>query len=129
MATLTWAVLMALWHRYAWIMWNDKWLIKKFIDYGKNNFEKYVELPYDNYMIEKTRDSQVADLENLNKWAYAWSSMWAAFLSNFVLNKEDYTHIDIAGTAINLYEPYWLMNKWMTWFWVDSLSEILANLK
>ncbi len=128
-ATLTWAVMMALWYRYAWIMWNDKSFIKDFINYSKNNFEKYVELPFDNYFIEKTRASQVADLENLNRWVYAWSSMWAAFLSNFVLNNEKYTHLDIAWPAINSFEPYWLFNKWMTWFWVDSLSKILLNLK
>ena len=128
-ATLTWAVMVALWFRYAWIMWNDKKLIKTFLDYSSKNFEKYIELPFDNYFIEKTKASKVADLENLNRWVYAWSSMWAAFLSNFVLNNELYTHLDIAGTAINSFEPYGLMNKWMTWFWVDSLSEILTNLK
>lgn len=129
MATLTWAVMMALWYRYAWIMWNDKALIKNFIDYSKKNFEKYVELPFDNYFIEKTKASSVADLENLNRWVYAWSSMWAAFLSNFVLNDEEYTHLDIAWPAINSFEPYGLMNKWMTWFWVDSLSKIIIDLK
>jgi len=129
MATLTWAVMMALWHRYAWIMWDDKKLIKDFINYSKNNFEKYIELPYDNYFIEKTKESSVADLENLNIWTYAWSSMWAAFLSNFILNNEKYTHLDIAWTALNWFEAYWLFNKWMTWFWVDSLSSILLDLK
>lgn len=129
MATLTWAAVVALWYRYAWIMWNDKKLIKKFIDYSKTNFEKYFELPFDNYFIQKTKDSQVADLENLNRWVLAGSSMWAAFLSNFVLNDELYTHLDIAWPAINSYEPYGLMNKWMTWFWVDSLTEILINLE
>jgi leucyl aminopeptidase len=59
----------------------------------------------------------------------AWSSMWAAFLSNFIDNNELYTHIDIAGTAINSFEAYGLMNKWMTGFWVDSISEILQSLK
>ncbi len=127
-ATLTWVVMVALWFRYAWIMWNDKALIKNFIDYSKNNFEKYIELPYDNYFIEKTK-SKIADLENLNRWIYAWSSMWAAFLANFVLNWEKYTHLDIAWAAINSFEPYWLINKWMTWFWVDSISSILQKLK
>lgn len=128
-ATLTWAVMVALWYRYAWIMWNDKELIKKFIDYSQDNFEKYIQLPFDNYFIEKTKDSKVADVENLNRWVYAWSSMWAAFLSNFVLNGEKYTHLDIAWTALNWLEPYWLFNKWSTWFWVDSLSSILIDIK
>jgi leucyl aminopeptidase len=55
--------------------------------------------------------------------------MWAAFLSNFIDNNELYTHIDIAWVAINEFEPYWLLNKWMTGFWVDSLSNILLNLE
>jgi leucyl aminopeptidase len=55
--------------------------------------------------------------------------MWAAFLSNFVLNGEWYTHLDIAGTALNSLEPYGYANLWMTGFWVDSLSTIFKELK
>ena len=84
-------------------------------------------MPFDDYFVEKTK-SEIADLENLNVWVKAWSTMWAAFLVNFCLNNEKYTHIDIAWTALNSYEPYWYANKWMTWFWVDSISYILKNL-
>jgi leucyl aminopeptidase len=71
-------------------------------------------LPYENYIKEKTT-SKIADLENLNRWIYAWSTMWAAFLSNFILNNEKYTHIDIAWTAL---KRFWnilickCMNDW-----------------
>ena len=128
MATLTWACMVALGFRYAWIMWNDEKLIKKFLKYSENNFEKYNKLPFDNYFIEKTK-SEIADLENLNRWVYAGSTMWAAFLYNFLMNNEDYTHVDIAWTALNSFEPYWLANKWMTGFWVDSVSSILQGLE
>lgn len=127
MATLTGACMVALGFRYAWIMWNDEKLINKFLDYSENHFEKYNKLPFDSYFVEKTK-SEIADLENLCRWVYAWSTMWAAFLSNFCLNNEKYTHLDIAGTALNSFEPYWYANKWMTWFWVDSVSFILKNL-
>lgn len=126
-ATLTWACMVALGYRYAWIMWNDEEIISKFLDYSKNNFEKYNRLPFDDYFIDKTK-SKIADLENLNRWVYAWSTMWAAFLSNFVLNWEKYTHLDIAGTALNSFEAYGYANLWMTWFWVDSLSTIFNEL-
>ena len=126
-ATLTWACMVALGFRYAWIMWNDKEFINKFLDYSETNFEKYNKLPFDDYFVEKTK-SEIADLENLNVWVKAWSTMWAAFLANFCLNNEKYTHIDIAWTALNSYEPYWYANKWMTWFWVDSISYILKSL-
>ncbi len=127
MATLTGACMVALGFRYAWIMWTDKKLIKKFLKYSENNFEKYNKLPFDNYFVEKTK-SEIADLENLNRWVYAGSTMGAAFLYNFLMNNEDYTHIDIAWTALNSYEPYWLANKGMTGFGVDSVSKILSLL-
>lgn len=127
-ATLTWACMVALWFRYAGIMWNDEKLIKEFLNYSSSNFEKYNRLPFDNYFIEKTK-SKIADLENLNRWVYAWSTMWAAFLANFVMNNEKYTHLDIAWTALNWFEPYWYTVKWMTWFWVDSISSIIKKLK
>lgn len=126
-ATLTGAVMVALWFRYAWIMGTDSQFISKCIEYSKENTEKYVELPFDNYFVEKTK-SECADIQNLTEWIRAGSSMWAAFLYNFVDNNELYTHIDIAGTAINSFEPYGLMNKWMTGFWVDSISKIFLNL-
>jgi len=128
LATLTWGVLVALWHRYAGIMGTDKKLISNFLEYSKENFEKYIELPFDNYFIEKTK-WDIADLKNLTEGIKASSTMWAAFLSNFTDNNELYTHIDIAGTAINSYEAYGLMNKWMTGFWVDSISKIFLSLK
>lgn len=127
MATLTWACLVALWYRYAWIMWNDNEFIEKFLNYSEKNVEKYWRLPFDEYFIEKTK-SDIADLKNLTMWIKAWSTMWAAFLANFCLNWEKYTHLDIAWTAINYFENYAYINRWMTWFWVDSISFILKNL-
>lgn len=127
MATLTWACMVALGFRYAGIMWNDDEFIDKFLKYSENNFEKYHRLPFDDYFIEKTK-AEVADLKNLTEWIYAGSTMWAAFLSNFTLNNEKYIHLDIAWTALNSYEPYWYANKWMTGFWVDSISKIVKSL-
>lgn len=127
-ATLTGACLFALGYRYAWIMWDDREIIESLLKYSKTNFEKYLELPFDNYYIEKTK-SEIADYDNLREWIFAWSTMWGAFLYNFLLNKEKFTHIDIAGVANNSYEPYGLYAKWVTWFWVDSLSKLLLSLK
>jgi leucyl aminopeptidase len=49
-------------------------LIKKFINYSDKNFEKYIQLPFDNYFVEKTK-SEIADLENLNHNVKASASM------------------------------------------------------
>ena len=126
-ATLTWAVMVALWFRYAWIMWTDRTIINILLKNSKKDVEKYFELPFDDYYIEKSK-SEIADYDNWTKWISTWSTMWGAFLYNFLENKEKYTHIDIAWVALNSYEPYSYVNKWMTWFWVDSLSKLFLNL-
>lgn len=126
-ATLTWVALFALWYRFAWVMGTDREIIEKLLNYSKTNFEKYLELPFDNYYIEKTK-SQIADYDNLTDWVLTWPTMWGAFLYNFLLNNEKFTHIDIAWVANNSYEPYGLYSKTVTWFWVDSLSKLFIKL-
>jgi len=125
-ATLTGACMVALWYRYAGVMGNDKKMIEKLKKYSKNHSEQYFELPFDDYLISKTK-SKIADYNNLDRSVHAGASMWAAFLSNFLENNELYTHIDIAGTYINEWEAYWKMPKWMTGFWVESLTSILRD--
>ncbi len=126
-ATLTWAVMVALGHRYAGIMGTDRERIKKFVKYSDTQTEQYVELPFDDYFLEKTK-SEIADYKNLDRKVHAWSSMGAAFLANFLENKEPYTHIDIAGVYLNWGEPYGKVNSWATGFWVESISEILSQM-
>lgn len=125
-ATLTGACMYALGYNYAWIMWNDKYVISKLLEQSKDNAEKYVELPFWNFYIEKTK-WEISDLKNLTEWVYAWASMWAAFLANFCDKWEKFTHIDIAWVA-NYPESYALYTKWATWFWVDSLSKLFMEL-
>jgi leucyl aminopeptidase len=47
-------------------MGDNRKIIDNILNYSKNNFEKYVELPFDNYFIEKTK-SKMADLDNRTK--------------------------------------------------------------
>ena len=126
-ATLTWACMMALWFRYAWVMWNDKKAISAILKQSKVSYEKYHELPFDSYFVEKCK-SEIADLENLNRWVYAGSTMWGAFISHFCMHDEKYMHLDIAWAALNSYEPYGIANKWMTWFGVESISNYYLSL-
>lgn len=126
-ATLTWVALFALGYRYAWIMWDDRIMLDNLLNYSKENFEKYFELPFDKYYIEKTK-SLIADFDNWTAGIYTWSTMGGAFIYNFLLNKEKFTHIDIAWVANNRFEPYWLYPKSTTWFWVDSLSNLFTNM-
>ncbi len=125
-ATLTWAVMVALGFRYAGIMGTDRKMLETLLKYSQKNTEKYVELPFGEHFMEKTK-SEIADYKNLDRGVHAGSSMWGAFLSNFLVNDEKYTHIDIAGAYINEWDPYGKMPKGMTWFWVESLSEIFRK--
>jgi len=125
-ATLTWAVMVALWFRYAGIMGTDRKILDRLLKYSQSNTEKYVELPFWEHFMEKTK-SEIADYKNLDRWVYAGSSMGGAFLSNFLVNDEKYTHIDIAWAYINEWDPYGKMPKWMTGFGVESLWEIFRK--
>lgn len=122
-ATLTWACMFALGYNYAWIMWNNRLFIDNLLQ--NQTFEKYWELPMDEHMEEKTK-WKISDLINYTSWVYAWSSMWWAFLKQFCLNNEKFTHIDIAWIAF-VKEKFWLYNTWATWFWVDSLSKMILS--
>lgn len=126
-ATLTWVALFAMGYRYAAVMWNDKKFMNKFLKYSEKNFEMYNRLPFDEYYVEKTKSS-IADVDNLTSGIYAWSTMWWAFLYNFLMNNEKYTHFDIAWVANNGFEPYGLYPKGTTGFGVDSFSQILADI-
>jgi leucyl aminopeptidase len=88
-------------------------------------FEKYWELPLNNFYKEKTKWT-ISDLKNLTEWMFAWSTMWGAFLSNFCLHNEKFTHIDIAWVSF-VKEKYGLYNIWATGFGVDSLSQWLIK--
>lgn len=125
-ATLTGAVMVALGFRYAGIMGTDRKMLDRLVEYSKSHTEKYIELPFADHFLEKTK-SEIADYKNLDRSVHAGSSMGAAFLSNFLMNDEKYTHIDIAWAYINEGDPYGKMPKWMTGFGVESLSEILSS--
>lgn len=126
-ATLTGAVMVALGFRYAGIMGTDRHMLDTILSYSKESTEQYIELPFDEHFLEKTK-SKIADYKNLDRGVYAGSSMGGAFLHNFLENNEDYTHIDIAGAYLNGGDPYGKVNKWATGFWVESLSEVFQSL-
>lgn len=122
-ATLTGACMYALGYNYAGIMWDNRQIIDSLLK--NETFESYWELPLNDFYKEKTKWN-ISDLKNLTEWIYAGSTMWGAFLSNFCLNNEKFTHIDIAGVSF-VKEKYWLYNEWATWFWVDSLSKLFLE--
>lgn len=97
-ATLTWACIVALGSRYSGIMGSDEKTIDTLL-HPKSSFalERYWRLPYGEYYREKTK-ATIADLKNITSGVKTWSTMGAAFLSNFCSDLP-YTHIDIAWPA------------------------------
>jgi leucyl aminopeptidase len=66
--------MVALGYRYAGVMGTDKSFIKKLLSYSENHTEQYVELPFDDNFLEKTK-SKIADFKNLDRTVHAGSSM------------------------------------------------------
>lgn len=124
-ATLTGMCLMTFGQRYAAIMGDDREMLEKLKEYSKTHFEKYWELPFDDYYIEKTK-SQIADYDNISPGAFAGTIMGGAFVYNFVEKGQKFTHIDIASVADS--KAHGLYAKWVTGFGVDSLSDIFQSL-
>jgi leucyl aminopeptidase len=49
-------------------------MLDTLLEYSKENTEKYVELPFGEHFMEKTK-SEIADYKNLDRGVYAGSSM------------------------------------------------------
>ena len=78
------------------IMGNSNKYIQKMIHSGSENNEKIWELPMWKEYIDLTK-SNIADLKNYTYEAKAGTIMAGAFLSNFIPEKTDWIHLDIAG--------------------------------
>jgi leucyl aminopeptidase len=125
-ATLTWACMHALGFNYTAVMWTDKNKVRDIVALSEKWEEKYLELPLDEYHLEKTK-WDISDLKNLSDGVYAGSTMWGAFLVNFVENWEDLTHLDIAWSS-DRKDDYSIFVRGWTGVWVDSLSKYFMSL-
>ena len=95
-ATLTGACMVALGSNAAGIMGNDDDFVKRIIDVGTRNGEKYWQLP----LWEEYFDSLKSDIADMKNTGSRWGGASAAgmFLQKFVKDVK-WAHIDIAGTA------------------------------
>jgi leucyl aminopeptidase len=80
------------------IMGNNNKYIQKIIKNGIDNNEKMWDLPIWFEYIDMTK-SNIADLKNYSKEVSASSIMASAFLYNFIPNKSNWMHLDIAGVS------------------------------
>ena len=81
------------------VLGNNKSLIKKYENCGKEMNEKVWELPLWSE-FHKNLDSNIADLQNSSK-SSAGTINAAMFLQEFVPPKTDWMHVDIAGVSYN----------------------------
>jgi len=95
-ATLTGQVSSIFDNKSSVIMGNNNKYIQKMILSGKENNEKFWELPMWKEYISMTK-SNIADLRNYSRESKASTIMGGAFLSNFIPANSNWLHLDIAG--------------------------------
>lgn len=95
-ATLTGQAAAIFGGKAAVVMGNNNKLVNDVIIAGKENNEKFWELPMWKEYVDLTK-SNIADYKNYTYGASAGTIMAGAFLSNFVPEKTNWIHLDIAG--------------------------------
>jgi leucyl aminopeptidase len=96
-ATLTGQVSTIFDNKSSVVIGNNNKFIQKIINAGKENNEKFWELPMWKEYVELTY-SNIADLKNYTVEAKASTIMAGAFLYNFIPKDSYWLHLDIAGT-------------------------------
>jgi leucyl aminopeptidase len=101
------------------VLGNNKSLIKKYEECGKEMNEKIWQLPLWSE-FRKNLDSNIADIQNSGKGSSGTINA-AMFLKEFVPPKTDWMHIDIAGVSYN-------KQTGATGYSILSLYELLKKL-
>ncbi len=122
-ATLTGACMVALGTAAAGIMGNDKDMVNRIIETGKNVGEKYWELPMFKEYFDSLK-SDIADMKNTGS-RYGGAQTAGVFLQEFVKDVK-WAHIDIAGTAF-LEKPEKEFIKGATGSGVRTLLSYILN--
>ncbi len=99
LATLTGAIMVALGKEYAGLFSNEDKLADELLSASRATGEKLWRMPLDK-AFDKAMDSKNADMKNAGgRWAGAATA--AAFLQRFVQKDTPWSHIDLAGTAMD----------------------------
>ncbi len=99
LATLTGAIMVALGKEYAGLFANEDKLADELLSASRATGEKLWRMPLDK-AFDKMVDSKNADMKNTGgRWAGAATA--AAFLQRFVQKDTPWSHIDLAGTAMD----------------------------
>ncbi|MBA2127764.1 leucyl aminopeptidase [Hyphomicrobium methylovorum] len=99
LATLTGAIMIALGKEYAGLFASDDKLADDLLASARSTGEKLWRMPLDK-AFDKAMDSKNADMKNTGgRWG--GSATAAAFLQRFVQKDVPWSHIDLAGTAMD----------------------------
>ena len=99
LATLTGAIMIALGKEYAGLFASDDKLADELLSASRSTGEKLWRMPLDK-AFDKMMDSKNADVKNTGgRWGGAATA--AAFLQRFVQKDVPWSHIDLAGTAMD----------------------------
>jgi leucyl aminopeptidase len=125
-ATLTGACVVGLGEYTAGIMGYNQEKIEKIIENAKNAGENIAYLPFNKY-LKKLLKSNIADICNIASSRYGGALTAGLFLSEFVKDKDKWTHLDIAGPAF--VEKEWGYNPYgASGFGVDTFINYLKSL-
>ncbi len=125
-ATLTGACVVGLGEYTAGIMGFNKEQINEILKTSEKTGEHFAYLPFNKY-LPKLLKSNVADICNIASSRYGGALTAGLFLSEFVENKEKWTHFDIAGPAY--VEKEWGYNPFgASGFGVDTIITYLKSL-
>ena len=106
---------------------NDDKLSKQILKAGETVEEKLWRMPlHKNY--DKLMNSKNADVQNINYVGGVGSTTVAQFLQRFILNKNPWAHLDIAGMAFSKYGGA-LNSEGATGFGVRLLNQLIEDLK
>ena len=125
-ATLTGACVVGVGEYTAGIMGFNKAQIDEIINTSEKTGEHFAYLPFNKY-LPKLLKSNVADICNIASSRYGGALTAGLFLSEFIENKDKWTHFDIAGPAY--VEKEWGYNPFgASGFGVDTILTYLKNL-
>jgi len=125
-ATLTGACVVGLGEYTAGVMGFNKNQIDEILKVSEKTGEHFAYLPFNKY-LPKLLKSNVADICNIASSRYGGALSAGLFLSEFVENKDKWTHFDIAGPAF--VEKEWGYNPHgASGFAVDTVLTYLKSL-
>ena len=124
-ATLTGACVVGVGEYTAGVMGFNKKEINKILEVGEKTGENFAYLPFNKY-LSKLLKSNVADICNIASSRYGGALTAGLFLSEFIENKDKWTHFDIAGPAF--VEKEWGYNPYgASGFGVDTILNYLKS--